>query len=165
MAEKRAKYDLAEQRKLDIREKAEQRRAEIYAINSLMAAKQERDFLAFTAERAGELEEIEQRHACEIELEQKEKARAEKSSFCSASALQKRLRAATEEVKTIKQKEEAAEEARRAATKARQEDMRIKEEEREIHRAQVYAINKLMTARDAVAFDAFKKARATVDVG
>ena len=159
-ADAKADRKTAEQRTHDRRERAEQKRAEVYAINKLMAARDEASYIAFAAARHVELEEVERRHAEEIEQEQKEKQRLEQSR---EATLQKRLRAAAEEVKLSKQKDDEEALGRKAAAESKKEEIRSKEEEREIFRAQVYAINKLMTARDAAAFEAFKKARGIVD--
>ena len=137
-------------------EKREQRRAEVLAINKLLAERDEAAYRAFVDGRQEERAEIDRRHAEEEEQQRRERANREKTVEEAAKA---RLREKEREARKERKAADALVEAERRKKADHRAEMSKKEEDRELWRAQVYAINKLMAAKDAEAFAAFKLAR------
>ena len=133
-------------------ERREQHRAEVLAINRLLAERDEKAYQEFASSRQDERAAIDKRH------EDEDKAKRTQLAETQAKA-EARLRAREAEAK----KERLRVAAEAEAEKRRKSDLRDekskKEEDRELWRAQVYAINKLLAAKDAEAFTEFKRAR------
>ena len=160
LTEAKTRANKMEQKSRDLKEAADQRRAEVYAINTLMAARDDGAFRVFVAARRGELDAIEARHDREMAEIEESKGR---EAQAKEAAIQKRLRAASDEVARARLQAEAEAAESVKGRESRKEELRTKEEEREVWRSQVYAINKLMAARDASAYGEFKRSRGVED--
>ena len=126
------------------------------AVNRLLAARDEAAFTSFISARKGELDVIAERHAAE---KVERSVMLEREGAKAHAALRQRLRAAAEArmAETRATEAEAAENSR--AREAKRVEARAKEVDREVWRAQVYAINKLMAMRDASSFADFEHGR------
>ena len=159
-SELKAMQHRAQQKLKDQHEVRDQRRAEVYALNKLYAARDEAAFVAFALLRPLDEEAVEQRHEEDLAAFRTVQGRLD-------AVTQKRLKARMDELKQnradAKAEAEAEAEAKASQRLTRQEEIRNKEQDRELWRAQVYAINKLMAARDAAQFAEFKRARGIVD--
>ena len=140
----------------DAKEKREQKRAEVLAINKLMTARDAEAFGAFAASRQDERDEVDRRHAAEDE-----ERRAHASATQAKADARVRQHEADARKERQKEKHDAEAEKRRKA-EVRNEVCK-REDDRELWRAQVYAINKLMAARDAEAFADFKRTHGLED--
>jgi len=119
-------------------------RAQIYAVNRLLAAQQNALFHALVEERQGELEALRAVHAAEAE-EQKQ------AGLSAVAQTQQRVKVrATELSREAEAREKEAGEGRRGGAR----EAAAREEERHATRSQIYAVNALLTERDAVAFHA-----------
>ncbi|KAL3912628.1 MAG: hypothetical protein SGPRY_008271 [Prymnesium sp.] len=130
-AEARSGARLREARLQEEVEGREAFRAEVYAINRMLAGRDEAAFAAYVEERRGELEGIELRHQQEAESRRKESQQAE-------SIFREKLRQAEREVRAEKAREKREAEAAARREEARKEEARRGEAEREIRRAQAH---------------------------
>ena len=138
------------------KEERDRYRAEVLAINRLLAQRDEENFRAYMAQREPELEEVQARHAAEVQ----QHAQARKAALrevAAAGALRQQQANEREREKQAKEREAAREAL--AAREAAREAKAQKEQEREAQRAQVYALNKLMRQREEQAFSEFCEAR------
>ncbi|KAL1520616.1 hypothetical protein AB1Y20_022190 [Prymnesium parvum] len=154
--EARSGFRLREAKLREEQELREAYRAEVYAINRLLAARDDAAFAAYMESRRPQLEAIEARHAEEMEARRKEGSHAD-------SIFRERLKQVDREARADKAREKREAEAREKREEARREEMRRGEAEREIKRAQIYAINKLMRAREEAAFAEFKRLKCPAD--
>ena len=138
------------------KEERDRCRAEVLAINRLLAQRDEENFRAYMAAREPELEEVQARHAAEVQ----QHAQARKAALrevAAAGALRQQQANEREREKQAKEREAARE--REASREAAREAKVLKEQEREAQRAQVYALNKLMRQRAEQEFGEFCEAR------
>ena len=131
-------------------------RAEVLAINRLLAQRDEAEFGAYMATRQPEVEEVEARHAAEM-LQHAQARKAALREVAAAGALRHQQANEKEREKQARDREWARE--REAQREAQREAKVQKEQEREAQRAQVYAVNKLMRQREEQAFGDFCEAR------
>ena len=131
-------------------------RAEVLAINRLLAQRDEAEFGAYMATRQPEVEEVEARHAAEV-LQHAQARKAALREVAAAGALRQQQANEKEREKQARDREGARE--REAQREAQREAKVQKEQEREAQRAQVYAVNKLMRQREEQAFEDFCEAR------
>lgn len=132
-AEARGALLLQVQASKDQQEDRAQHRAEVIALNRLLQQRDEASYAAFAAARADQFAEVEARHAAEDAA--RRAARSEQDE-----AMASRLKEKEAEVRVKKAKAKAEAEAAAARREQMRADSRLKEEEREAWRAQVYAI-------------------------
>jgi hypothetical protein len=119
LTEAKTRANKMEQKSRDLKEAAEQRRAEVYAINTLMAARDDGAFRVFVAARRSEIDAIEARHDREMAEFEESKGR---EAQAKEAAIQKRLRAASDEVARARlqaEAEAAEKESRRERARGR----------------------------------------------
>lgn len=158
--EVRSSMQLKEREARDAQERRDRFRAEVLAVNRLLAQREEAAWEAYADSRKSDLQQIEQRHAEELLAHQHGVKELERSCM-------QRMKMHDSETRTEKQRQQKEQEAREARREKQREEARTKELEREIWRAQVYALNKLMRTREESIFAAFQKAqkpRSTTDI-
>ena len=138
------------------KEERDRYRAEVLAINKLLQSREDAAFAAFAEEHAAELEAIDARHAAEVEEMHEERRRAQRDAEKQSK---ERLRAQLDKERERCADAERESRERDERRERQREELREKKEEEERRRAEAYAINKLMRAREDAAFAAFCDAR------
>ena len=150
--EKRRVQEVVRQEK----DERDRHRAEVLAINRLLAQRDEGEFGAYMAARQSEVEEVEARHAAEV-LQQAQARKAALREVERQAGL--RLRTEHEKERERQARERELLREREERRDAQREVQLGREHERGVQRAQVYAVNRLMRLREDQAFGDFCEAR------